>query len=59
MREGGENCLKYLKRGWNRKDRTRSRKFKKMNVKLCQGLGTLKKGDWKPLTNYATFEQTS
>ena len=27
--------------------------------KLGQGLGALKKGGRNPLTNYATFEQTS
>ena len=41
---GWGNCLKYLKRGWNRKDRRRNRHFKKRTGdKLGQGLGTLKK----------------
>ena len=29
MRKGGRNCLKYLKRGWNRKDGRGSKDFKK------------------------------
>ena len=29
LREGGANCLKYLKRGWNRKEGTRHKDFKR------------------------------
>ena len=29
LREGGGNCLKYLKRGWNRKGGRRHKDFKK------------------------------
>ena len=29
LREGGANCLKYLKRGWNRKAGTRHKDFKR------------------------------
>ena len=29
MREGGRNCLKYLKRGWNRKEVRRNKDLKK------------------------------
>ena len=29
FREGGENCLEYLKRGWNRKEWRRNKDFKK------------------------------
>ena len=39
---GEGNCLKYLKRGWNRKERG-SKNFKKEG-KLSQGVGALKKG---------------
>ena len=42
MCEGGEKCLKYLKRGWNRKERRVNKDFKKGN-KLDQGVGALKK----------------
>ena len=42
MREGGGNCLKYLKRGWNRKEGSGNKDFKK-GGKLGQGVGALKK----------------
>ena len=29
LREGGRNCLKYLKRGWIRKEGKRNNDFKK------------------------------
>ena len=52
MREGGGNCLKYLKKGWNRKE-GRETKILKVGGKLGQGVGALKRGgSWKPLTNY-------
>ena len=35
------NCLKYLKRGWNRKDRWENKDFKE-GGKLGQGVGVLK-----------------
>ena len=43
MREGRGNCLKYLKRGWNRKEGRGHKDFKKGN-KLGQGVGAVKKG---------------
>ena len=52
--EGGGNYLKYLKRGWNRKEGRGNKDFKKGN-KLGQGVGALKRrrgGGWSPLTNY-------
>ena len=30
LREGGGNCLKYLKRGWNRKEGRGSKDLKKV-----------------------------
>ena len=53
MREGGGNSLKYLKRGWNRKEGRGNKDFKKEG-KAGSRRGCLKKGvgDWKPLTNY-------
>ena len=53
MREGGGNSLKYLKRGWNRKEGRGNKDFKKEG-KAGSRCGCLKKeeGDWKPLTNY-------
>ena len=48
--EGGENCLKYLKRRWNRKE-GRGNNFKKGD-KLDQGVDALKMGCLNPLTNY-------
>ena len=49
--EGGFNCLKYLKMGWNRKEGRGNKNFKK-GGKLCQGVGALKMGAETP-TNYA------
>ena len=44
MREGGGNCLKYLKMGWNRKGVKGNKDFKKRGGgKLRQGLGALKR----------------
>ena len=40
---GGGNCLKYLKRGWNRKEGRGNKDFKKRG-KLGQGVGALKRG---------------
>ena len=40
---GWGNCLKYPKRGWNRKDRRANKDFKKKG-KLGQGVGALKTG---------------
>ena len=52
MREGGENCVKYLKRGWSRTERRGHKDFKK-GGKLGQWVGALKKGrGWNTLTNY-------
>ena len=51
LREGGWNCLKYFKRGWNRKE-GRGTKILRSGGKLSQGMGTLKKRDWNLLTNY-------
>ena len=43
MREGGGNCLKYLERGWNKKE-GRGHKDK-----LGHGVGALKGGAETPL----------
>ena len=52
MREGGGNCLKYLKRWWNRKDGRGNKDFKKGEQAESRD-GSLKKGAfWNPLTNY-------
>ena len=50
--EGGGNCLKYLKRGWNRKERRGNKYFKE--GELDQGVSPLKEGlePPPPLTNY-------
>ena len=42
MHEGRGNCLKYLKRGWNRKEGRRNKDFKKGD-KLGQGVGALRR----------------
>ena len=44
MREGGRNCLKFLKTGWNRKEGTGNKDFKRGD-ELDQGVeGALKRG---------------
>ena len=53
LHEGERNCLKYLKRGWNRKGEGKQRLKKKGRSKLGQAMGALKMGAWNPLTNYA------
>ena len=45
MREGRGNCLKYLKRKWNRKDGRETKTKKNGGGKLGQGVSVLKKGE--------------
>ena len=53
--EGGGNCLKCLKRGWNRKEERGNKDFKK-GGQLGQGVGTLKKrGTGTPLRTMLRF----
>ena len=47
LREGGGNCIKYLKRGWNRKEGKGNKNFKE--GKLDQEVGALKRGAGTPL----------
>ena len=51
LREGGGNSLKYLKRGWNRKEGMENKDFKKGGQARSRG-GCIKRGGWSPLTNY-------
>ena len=53
-RVGGRDCLKYLKRGWNRKWGKGNKDFKKEG-KLDQGVGALKRegGTENPLRTMA------
>ena len=44
LREGGGNCLKYLKRWWNRKEGKGNKGFKKGAQAGSRG-GCIKKGD--------------
>ena len=39
LHEGGWNCIKYLKRGWNRKGEGRGNKNLRKGSKLGQGTG--------------------
>ena len=48
MREGGGNCLKYIKKGWNRTE-GRGHKDLKKGGKLGQEVDALKRGGWKHL----------
>ena len=54
MREGGRNCVKYLKSGWNRKEGRGNKNFKKGGQAGSKG-GYLKEGALEPLTNYASM----
>ena len=51
LHEDGGNCLKYLKRGWNRKEGKGNKDFTRGGGKLDQGVGALKRG-WNPFVNY-------
>ena len=56
LHEGGGNCLKYLKRGWNRKEGRRNKDFKDGEQTGSRGgWGALKREGWNPLTNYVSF----
>ena len=56
MCEGGRNCLKYLKRGWNRKEGGGHKDLEK-GGQAGSGGGCLKKGvGWNPLMNYGYRE---
>ena len=43
LRGAGEDCLKYPKRGWNRKEGSGNKDFKK-GAYLSQGVVALKRG---------------
>ena len=69
LREGGGNCVKYLKRGWNRKDGKGNKDLKKGGQPGSKG-GYLKKGEagtplrtmnnfWSVGTTQLPFEQTT
>ena len=49
MHKDRGNCLKYLERGWNRKD------FKKEGQAESRGGCFKKGGGWNPLTNYGSI----
>ena len=52
IREGWEDCIKHLKRGWNRKE-GRGNKYFKKGEQAASRVGSLTKGaGWNPLTNY-------
>ena len=44
---GGGDCIKYFKRGWNRKDGRRNKDLKKVGQAWSRG-GCLKKGGLEP-----------
>ena len=53
--EGVGNCLKYLKRGWNRKEGRGNKDLKKMG-NLGQGVGALKRGTGTPLRTMVSIQ---
>ena len=46
------DCLKYLKRAWNRKQGRGDKDLKKGGDKLGQRVDALTGGGWNPCTNY-------
>ena len=57
LHKGGGNCLKYLKKGWNRKAGRETKILKKeRGGKLGQGVGALKKGGRGAGTPLRTME---
>ena len=44
--------MKYLKRGWNRKEGRGNKDFKKVGGKLGQGVGALERGMGGAVTPY-------
>ena len=54
--EGG-GCLKYLQRGWNRKEERGHKNLKKRGGKLVLEVDALKKGGWNHLTNYVYISE--
>ena len=52
LRGAGEDCLKYPKRGWNRKEGRGNKDFKK-GAYLSQGVVALKRGGGNPLRTMA------
>ena len=60
MREGGRNCLKYLKREWNRKKGREDKDFKNgWQIGLsggCLKWGGGEEGGWNPLMNYGVID---
>ena len=57
MHEGGRNCLKYLKRGWNRKEWRGNKDFKRGGRGQAGSRGVLKREAGDPLTNYVTCKK--
>ena len=49
LREGGGNCLKHLKRWWEKKEGRQNKDFRKGVASWVKGGG----GGWNPLKNYA------
>ena len=47
MREGGKNCVKHLKRGWNKKEGRGNKYFKKGGQAGSRG-GSLRNGGHEP-----------
>ena len=50
LREGGGNCVKHFKRGWDRKEGRGDKDFKKGGA--GSRVGALKGEGWNLLTNY-------
>ena len=48
LHNGGDNCLKYLRKGWNRKEGGNTNILKR-GGKLGEGVGALKRGAGTPL----------
>ena len=61
MREGGRNCLKNLKRGWNRKEGRRNKDFEKGGGGQAgaRGGGLKKRGTGTPLQTMYVYAYLS
>ena len=53
--ESWGKCVEYLKSEWDRKEGRRNKNLK--GGKLGARGGSLKKGDWNPLTNYVKLHK--
>ena len=59
LHEGEGNCLKHLKRRWNRKDGRGNKDFKKGGASWVKGLVSFKGGGMEPTYEICNMNQES